>query len=69
MTAGATHVAEAGILPNPILAKTAIPSCNITYMDGAKMKDAVSNCLKVLFDANPKSVGGSLPTDDIYYAG
>ncbi len=68
LTAGATHVVDAGILPNVVLAKTAIPGCNITFMEGKEMKSAVSKCLQVLFDANPKSVGGKLPTDDIYYA-
>lgn len=68
LTSGATHVVDAGILPNPALAKTAIPGCNITFMEGKKMKSAVSKCLQVLYDANPQSVGGKLPADDIYYA-
>lgn len=65
---GANHVVEAEILPNAGLAKNAIPGCNITFMEGKEMKAAVSKCLQVLFDANPKSVGGKLPADDIYYA-
>ncbi len=68
LTAGANHIVEAGILPNVVLAKNAIPGSNITFMEGKEMKTAVSKCLQVLFDANPKSVGGKLPTDDIYYA-
>ena len=31
------------------------------------MKAKLSGYLKVMFDANPKSVGGSLPGDDFYY--
>ena len=33
----------------------------------SQMKKAISDYLKVLFDANPKAVGGALPGDDFYY--
>ena len=49
------------------VAKQAIPQCNIVCYTGAEMKKAVSDYLKVLFDANPKAVGGALPGDDFYY--
>lgn len=60
-------IAEAEILPQEALAKKAIPTCNITFIKGADMKTAVSGMLQVLFEANPKSVGGKLPGDDFYY--
>ena len=31
------------------------------------MKQAAGGYLKVLFDLNPKAVGGALPADDFYY--
>ncbi|MBE6712199.1 MAG: ABC transporter substrate-binding protein [Ruminococcaceae bacterium] len=68
LTAGAKHVVEAKILPSEILAKKAIPGCNITFIEGKEMKAAVEKCLQVLFDADTKSVGGKLPSEDIYYA-
>ena len=49
------------------VAKQAIPQCNIVCYTGAEMKKAISDYLKVLFDANPKAVGGALPGDDFYY--
>ena len=49
------------------IAKQAIPQCNIVCYTGDEMKKAVSDYLKVLFDANPKAVGGALPGDDFYY--
>ena len=64
---GAEWVVEAGIIPKAPLAKKAIPGSNITYLEGKEMKNGVEKCLKVLFDFNPKSVGGTLPGDDIYY--
>ena len=50
------------------VAQKAIPYCNITYLEGAEMKTAVEGYLIVLFEQNPKSVGGALPEDDFYYA-
>lgn len=50
------------------IAEKAIPYCNITYMEGADMKLAMQGYLDVLYDQNPKAIGGSLPLDDFYYA-
>ena len=49
------------------IAKKAIPYCNVTYLDGDKMKDAVLAYLKVLFDQNPASVGGKMPEEGLFY--
>ena len=55
------------IVPKAAIAKQAIPRCNIVYIDGEQMKTQVENFYKVLFDANPKSVGGKLPDANFYY--
>lgn len=49
------------------IAKTALPACNITYIDGDEMKEKLSGYLSVLYEQNPKAVGGALPADDFYY--
>ncbi|MDR1784307.1 MAG: ABC transporter substrate-binding protein, partial [Endomicrobium sp.] len=49
------------------VAKKAIPECNITYIDNTEMQNKLSGYLKVLYDANPKSIGGKLPSEDFYY--
>lgn len=54
-------------IENVELAKKAIPLCNIKYIDGEEMKTAVSGYLEVLYNANPKSIGGEKPTDNLYY--
>lgn len=59
-------IGEFKIVPAPI-AKKAIPHCNITYIDGNDMKDKLSGYLKVLYDANSKSIGGKMPGEDFYY--
>ena len=65
--AAAELIAAAGIVPKAPIAKKALPYCNITYMDGSQMKDALSGYLSVLFEQNPASVGGTLPDDAFYY--
>ena len=54
------------IVPEAV-AKKAIPNCNIKYLDGEEMKTAVNGFLTVLFNAEPKSVGGKLPDDTLYF--
>ncbi len=60
-------VAAAGIIEKAPVAVKAMPQCNITYIDGADMKTALSGYLEVLFEQDPASVGGALPADDFYY--
>lgn len=60
-------IAAAGIIEKAPVAKKALPFCNIVSISGGEMKDALSGYLQVLFDQDPKSVGGKLPGDDFYY--
>lgn len=56
-----------GLMPKAALAEKAIPACGVTYIDGDEMKQQLAGYLQVMFDADPKSVGGKLPKDDFYY--
>ncbi|MGN0637863.1 MAG: ABC transporter substrate-binding protein [Huintestinicola sp.] len=49
------------------VAKKALPYCNITLLRGEDMRSAVTGYWNILFDADPKSVGGKLPDDDAFY--
>lgn len=49
------------------VAQKALPYCNITFIEGAEMKDKLSGYLNVLLEQNEKSVGGEIPADDFYY--
>lgn len=60
-------IVDAGILGNVEIAKKAIPNCNISFSKGEEMHKAVEGMLAVLFEANPKSIGGKLPDKDFYY--
>ena len=49
------------------VAEKAIPECNIVFIEGDEMQKIASGCLQVLFEANPKSVGGAMPDEAFYY--
>ncbi len=57
-----------GIIPKAAIAKQAIPYCGLTFVEGKELKEGLSGYLKVMYDANAKSVGGKLPEDNFYYA-
>ena len=65
----AVFIEEFGIMGSAALAEKAIPNCNIVCVTGQEMVDMVTGMLTVLFDANPKSVGGSLPGEEMFYLG
>lgn len=63
----AQKVAELGIVAKAPIAQKAMPYCNIVCITGDDMKSSLSGYLSVLFEQEPKSVGGALPGDDFYY--
>ena len=60
-------VQQYGIMENATAAEKAIPNCNIVFISGEEMKNALQGFYQILFDANPKSIGGVLPDEDFYY--
>ena len=62
----AQKIADLGIVGSAAIAEQAIPRSYIVSVTGDEMKSAASAVLNVLFAANPKSVGGKLPGDDLY---
>lgn len=63
----ATHCATYKITASDVIAKKAIPTCNLCYVTGKDMKNNVNGYYGVLFNADPTSIGGKLPADDLYY--
>ena len=55
-----------GIIKAPV-AQKAIPQCNLVCLTGEGMAQALSGCLQVIFEQNPKAVGGALPESGFYY--
>jgi NitT/TauT family transport system substrate-binding protein len=63
----AALIGKYDIIPAAI-AQKALPYCNIVCITGSELQSKLSGYLSVLFERNPKSVGGALPLDDFYYA-
>ena len=62
-------VADLGIIDAAPVAAKAIPNCNLVCVRASEMQTMLSGYLDVLYDANPESVGGSLPRDNFYFLG
>ena len=62
----ASELVEKYDITKSAVAKQAIPKCNITFITGNEAKTKISSYLKVLYEANPASVGGKMPGDDFY---
>lgn len=63
----AEFVVKYGIVDDIDIAEKAIPNCNIMYIEGGKMLRLVENFCSIMYEANPKSIGGSMPDEDFYY--
>ena len=62
-----TYIEKFGIIPKAAVAKAAIPDANIVCITGEEMARGLMGFFEVLYGSNPKSVGGALPADDIFY--
>ncbi len=60
-------IVEAGILPSAAVAQKALPNCNICFIEGKAMKDAISVFYEKLYESNNKSIA-AIPDDGFYYA-
>ncbi len=60
-------IADIGIVGSAAVAQNAIPRCNIVYIDGDNMIASLNAFYAVLYNANPASVGGTLPNESLYY--
>jgi NitT/TauT family transport system substrate-binding protein len=62
-------IAKLGIVASADIAKVAIPRSNIVCITGEDMVNSANAVLNILYNANPASVGGVLPGEDLFYAG
>ena len=60
-------IEEYSIVPKAAIAEKALPACNIVFIDGEKMKTLAEAYFELLFEFDPKTVGGKLPAEDFYY--
>ncbi|MBK5201688.1 MAG: ABC transporter substrate-binding protein [Spirochaetaceae bacterium] len=58
-------IEQINIMPSA-MATPAIPFCNLTYKSAQEAKSEVNEYFKMLFNFDPQSIGGKMPTDDFY---
>ena len=58
--------ADFGIVPAAAIATKAIPDSNLIFVSGDEIRPYIEGYFQVLYDANPKSIGGAMPKDDFY---
>lgn len=66
---GPAVIASQGIVPSEDIAFHALPNCHIVCLTGADMQPVIEPYYQMLFAANPKAVGGTIPDAEFYYVG
>ncbi len=56
-----------GILPKAQIAIKALPHCNIVYQNVNESRNSLNKYFEILFEYNPKSIGGKMPGEDFYF--
>jgi NitT/TauT family transport system substrate-binding protein len=68
-----THSAQLAVdmelAPAAAIAENAIPRTNIVFITGEEMRRNLSGFYRVLYDAEPQSIGGALPEAGFYFGG
>jgi len=65
--AAAQLISKFGIVESAAIAEKAIDNCNIVCITGNEMRESADAMFKVLFEADPKSIGGAVPGESIYW--
>lgn len=60
-------IVDAGIVPLADVCREVIDNCALVCYSGDETKAALGEFYKILFAADPTSIGGKMPGDDIYY--
>lgn len=63
----AVLIVERGILPDEKTALNAIPQSSIRFIYSQDSKEMMNTFFEILYEYNPKSVGGKIPDDDFYF--
>jgi len=62
----AAKIEAQGIFAKAAVAAKAIPNCNVCFITGAEMQEALSRFLTIMHGVAPASVGGNIPGEDFY---
>ncbi|MCL2224908.1 MAG: ABC transporter substrate-binding protein [Defluviitaleaceae bacterium] len=55
------------LIPALPIAQSAIPRSNIVFITGNEMRQNLIGFYNVLYNANPETVGGAMPSDDFWF--
>ena len=69
LVASASLVSKYEIIPDEIIAKKAIPLCNIVFITAQDGKTDLMNFYKIISAMDPKSIGGTMPDENFYFKG
>lgn len=69
VTGTADIIVALGIVEKAPVASMALPYCNIVFITGDEMKNALTGYYGALYEMDPSSVGGEVPDDAFYYLG
>ena len=64
--AAAEEIAAAGIIPSADIALAALPNCALCFISGEEMPERALPMIEVLYNANPRSVGGKMPDETLF---
>lgn len=67
LTEAAQLVVDAGLVPSTAIAQAALPRTNMVFITGDEMRRNLMGFFRVLYNANPASVGGALPDEDFFF--
>lgn len=68
LDAAAALAVKYGMVAGEEIAKAAIPDCSLTFIAGAsEIQSSISGYYTVLFEADPKALGGAIPDDAFYF--
>ncbi len=60
-------IVKYNILPNQNIALNSISNSNIVFLDGKDAKESLEVFYNILFEFEPKALGGKLPDEGFYY--
>lgn len=67
LTEAAALAEKHGIVTSAAVAEAALPDANLCFVTGNDMIAGIQGYYEVLYAADPKSIGGSIPDGDFYY--
>lgn len=66
--AAAQLAVDFDLIPAAPIAQSAIPRSNIVFVYGDEMRENLTGFYSVLYDSNPETIGGAMPSEAFWFA-